>query len=157
MSEHSSRSTRDQRIAEIEAEAAAEREQTGCQPLGLKTILRQKPTDQPVKTFSIGFAESSFNELDHARAHVGVQRRDDEVHVHARRDHLREHADSRDRHPDPQRRRRTVHDVRPGSREEPRGRPDRKPAFDHGRARVPIRPHEMEALIRSVRGNGATP
>ena len=37
-------------IAEIEAEAAAEREQTGCPPLGAKAILRQKPTDQPVKT-----------------------------------------------------------------------------------------------------------
>ena len=37
-------------IAEIEAEAAAEREQTGSQPLGVKAILRQKPTDQPVKT-----------------------------------------------------------------------------------------------------------
>ena len=37
-------------IAEIEAEAAAARGQTGCQPLGIKAILRQKPTDQPVKT-----------------------------------------------------------------------------------------------------------
>ncbi len=37
-------------IAEIEAEAAAQREQAGCQPLGVKAILRQKPTDQPVKT-----------------------------------------------------------------------------------------------------------
>ena len=37
-------------IAEIESEAAADRAQTGCKPLGPKAILRQKPTDQPVKT-----------------------------------------------------------------------------------------------------------
>ena len=37
-------------IAEIEAEAAADRAQTGCPALGVKAILRQKPTDQPVKT-----------------------------------------------------------------------------------------------------------
>ena len=37
-------------IDEIESEAAADRAQTGREPLGPKVILRQKPTDQPVKT-----------------------------------------------------------------------------------------------------------
>jgi hypothetical protein len=37
-------------IAEIEAEAAAKLSHSGSQPLGAKAILRQKPTDQPVKT-----------------------------------------------------------------------------------------------------------
>jgi hypothetical protein len=37
-------------VAEVEADAAAEREQTGCRPLSVKAILRQKPTNQPMKT-----------------------------------------------------------------------------------------------------------
>jgi hypothetical protein len=37
-------------IAEIEAEAAARLSHSGAQPLGVRAILRQKPTDQPVKT-----------------------------------------------------------------------------------------------------------